>query len=161
MLLPIRSVSVILVSYSFKNEYYKYGNRDLPNIKIDNTCANFESVYGSIGDILKAIGYSFIIDNKTSQVYWEKRQSKTAVNRWGGKATLPVKPIYKKTSKEELFNIVSKNLFDGDLIMQYPYTITSKINANGRWITKAEKDENAKIAAFVAGQQKQREFTPY
>lgn len=143
------------------NEYYKYGNRDLPNIKIDNTGANFEAIYGSIGDTLKANGYSFIIDNKTSQAYWEMRQSKTATNRWSGRATLPIKPIYKKTSKEELFNIVSKNLFDGDLIIQSPYTITSKINTNGRWITKEEKDENARIAAFAAGQQKQREFTPY
>ncbi len=142
------------------NEYYKYGNRDLPNIKIDNTGANFEAIYGSINDILKTNGYSFIIDNKTTQEYWEKRQSKKAVSRWR-KSTMPDPPTYKKTSKEEFFRMVSQVLFDGDLITQYSYSITSKINAGGKWITKAEKDENARIAAFAAGQQKQREFTPY
>lgn len=142
------------------NEYYKYGNRDLPSIIIDNTGTNFEAIYSSIDDILKTDGYSFIIDNKTSQAYWEKRQSKKAANRWR-KSTMPDPPTYKKTSIEEFLYIVSQVLFDGDLIIQSPYTITSKINAGGKWITKAEKDENASIAAFAAGQQKQREFTPY
>jgi hypothetical protein len=142
------------------NEYYKYGNRDLPNIKIDNTGTNFEAIYGSIDNILKTNGYSFTIDNKTSQAYWEKRQSKKAANRWR-KSTMPDLPTYKKTSKEEFLCMVSQVLFDGDLIIQSPYTITSKINAGGKWITKADKDENARIAAFAAGQQKQREFTPY
>jgi len=142
------------------NEYYKYGNRDLPSIKIDNTGANFDAIYGSIDDILKTNGYSFIIDNKTSQAYWEKRQSKKAANRWRNSA-MPDLPTYKKTSKEEFLSMVSQVLFDGDLIIQSSYTITSKINTGGKWITKAEKDENARIAAFAAGQQKQREFTPY
>lgn len=142
------------------NEYYKYGNRDLPNIKIDNTGTNFEAIYDSIDDILKSNGYSFIIDSRTSQAYWEKRQSKMATNRWR-KSTMPDPPSYKKTSKEEFLSIVSQVLFDGDLIIQYSYTITGKINAGGKWISKAEKDENARIAAFAAGQQKQREFTPY
>ena len=142
------------------NEYYKYGNKDLPNIKIENTNSNFEAIYDSISDTLKNKGYRFIIDDRTSQEYWEKCQSKTTANRWS-RVTLPEKPIYKKTSKEELFNMVSKYIFDEDLIIQSPYTITGKIDANGRWITKAEKDENARIAAFAAGQQKQREFTPY
>lgn len=142
------------------NEYYKYGNKDLPNIKIENTISNFEAIYDSISDTLKNKGYNFIIDDRTSQEYWEKYQSKTTTNRWS-RNTLPEKPIYKKTSKAELFNMVSKYLFDEDLIIQSPYTITGKIDASGRWITKAEKDENARIAAFAAGQQKQREFTPY
>lgn len=142
------------------NEYYKYGNRDLPSIKIDNTGTNFEAIYDSIDDILKSNGYSFIIDNKTSQAYWEKRQSKKAANRWRNSA-MPDPPTYKKTSKEEFLSMVSQVLFDGDLIIQSSYTITSKINTGGKWITKAEKDENARIAAFAAGQQKQREFIPY
>lgn len=142
------------------NEYYKYGNRDLPSIKIDNTGANFEAIYGSIDDILKTNGYSFIIDNKTSQEYWEKRQSKKAANRWRN-STMPDLPTYKKTSREEFLYMMSQVLFDGDLVARSSYIITSKINAGGKWITKAEKDENARIAAFAAGQQKQREFTPY
>lgn len=157
---PIRDFMKYIGSKCLTDEYYKYTNKNLSSVKIENTGANYEAIYSSVGDTLKANGYNFIIDNKTSQAYWEKRQSRTAINRWR-KNEMPEKPIYKKTSKEELFKIISKILFDEDLLIKSPYILTGKIDISGRWITKAEKDENARIAAFAAGQQKQREFIPY
>ena len=159
-IVPIKDFMRHIGCKCLTNDYYKYFNKNLPSVKIENTGANFESIYSSISNILKANGYSFIIDNKTSQAYWEKRQTRIAENRWRRNNT-PVAPIYKKTSKEELFNIFSKYLFDEDLLKDSPYIFTMKIDMSGRWITKAEKDENAKIAVEAAGQQKQREFTPY
>lgn len=142
------------------NNHYKYINKNLLCAKIENTGTNFDTIYNSIVSVLKSNGYDFIIDSKTSQAYWEKRQSRTVAFRRRAVA-IPDAPIYKKTSKEELLKLLSNYLFEEDLLKQSSYILAREIDTSGRWITKSEKDLNARIAAEAAGRRKQKEFIPY
>lgn len=125
--------------------------------------SNSNNLINSMNYLIGALSktrYSLILEERTSQLYWEKRQIITR-SKWSSHNE-NLKPVYKSTTTEKLYGLMagilySDNISPDGLIRM----ITSKIEIGGQWIPKEEKDRNVRIASEAAGMQKQREFVPY
>ena len=110
--------------------------------------------------MLSNTSYTIILEDKTSQLYWEKKQTIFNRNRWSNHSRT-LDPIYKPVSTDKIFTIMSNILLVDKSEKEISQIITREVTMSGKWITKEEKDRNVQIASEAAGMQKQREFIPY
>lgn len=137
---------------------YKFSKLNLyPSI--ENTSSNLNSVINYFIGILNSMGYTIITEERTSQLYWEKKQNIT-INKWSKHARV-TNPIYKIVTPEKLFSIMSNVLLDDKPEKEIAKNIVSKIEMSGKWITKEDKNRDVQIASEAAGMRKQKEFTAY
>ena len=136
---------------------YKFSKLNLAP-SIENNSSNYKNVLNFFIEVLRNTRYTIILEEKTSQLYWEKKQINT--NRWSNHPKT-FNPIYKPVSADKILTIMSNILLVDKSEQEIIKIITSKIEMSDRWITKEEKDRNVQIASEAAGMQKQKEFTPY
>lgn len=147
--------------FCLTNKTFVYNKKKLRNVTVEETSTNFHAVYNSISSILRKYEYDFIIDDRTSQAFWEKKQTLGSTSKWS-KHKEYIQPVYKKTSIHYLLAMVTSIILeDADEILRSPRKLIAKIENSGQWITKNEKEKSVRIAASAAGMQKQKEFTPY
>ena len=127
---------------------------------IERTSSNMNVVLNYITGVMQKTMYNIVIEEKISQLYWEKKQN-LSLSKWA-RHLEEIKPIYKTTTIENLFIIMSQILFSDDSsendISKF---VACKIEMSGRWITKEEKDRNVQVAYDAAGMQRQKEYVPY
>lgn len=139
---------------------YRFSKNNLPPV-IDNNYSNINSVMNYFNGVLTDLGYSIINEERTSQLYWEKRQEKVLQKRWTTH-TNNLGVVYKAVTLERVLAIMSHVFyFDNRSEREVAEIIVSKINTGGYWITKAERDRDARLASEAAGRQTQRDFIPY
>ena len=139
---------------------YKFSKSNL-SPSVENNASNLRNVFNYFTGILSNTGYNIILEEKTSQLYWEKRQSIIA-NKWSRRAKdTNTSPIYKLTQIEKVLNIMSYILLIDKPEKEISKAIINKVSMDGKWISKEEKDRNIQFAHEAAGMQKQKEFTPY
>lgn len=146
--------------YCLTQEGYRYGKNSLsPSIEMNSE--NIKNVYNYYLSVLKETDYTLIIEQRVSQYYWEKRQSIKKLSNWSNHVR-KIAPIYKAITVDRLLSVMGYVLFQDEKSKQdIARIIINKINMNGKWITKEEKDKGVKIALEAAGMQRQREFIPY
>lgn len=156
---PIRNFMRNIGCHCLTQEGYRFTKHSItPTIEANsNNLGN--SMNYLIGTLSKT-RYNLILEERTSQLYWEKQQIVLG-NKWSSHNE-DLKPVYKSTTIEKLYNIMAYVLFlDSISPSELIQIITSKIEIGGRWIPKEEKDRNVRIASEAAGMQKQKEFIPY
>ena len=127
---------------------------------IENTSSNRQNVLNYFIGILDNTEYKIIMEERISQLYWEKKQI-IKLNNWSNHSRI-LDPIYKAVSVDKIFQILESILLvDNIPEKEIIKTIAKKIEMSGRWMTKEEKNRGIRIASQVAGMQKQREFLPY
>lgn len=159
--MPIKSFMKNIGCHCLTQREYRFGKNSL-SPSIIKSSSNLNNVMNYFLHILKNTEYSITVEEKTSQIYWVKNQ-KIISNKWSRHTVnKSIKPIYKTVSEDKILDIMSQILLnDNKSENEISDIIIYKINISGKWITKDEKDRNARIASEAAGMQKQREFTPY
>ena len=138
---------------------YKFSKLNLSPI-IENTSSNRQNVLNYFTGLLDNTEYKIIVEDRISQLYWERKQT-IKLNNWSNHAR-ELNPIYKVVTIDKVLQIMESILFsDNKSEKEIVRIISSKIEMGGKWITKEEKDRSVQIASEAAGMQKQREFTPY
>lgn len=156
---PIKTFMKNIGCYCLTQDGYKYTKHNIiPTI--EESANNFRNSINYIAGALTQTKYNIIFEERTSQLYWEKKQTAFR-NRWS-KHNNDIQPVYKKTTIDKIYNILVYILYIDNLSPdQLTKIITSKIELSGHWVTKSDKDKNIKIASEAAGMQKQKEFIPY
>lgn len=156
--MPIKNFMMNIGCHCLTQVGYRFDKLNL-SPSIENNSSNFKKVLNYFVSVLSNTSYTIILEERTSQLYWEKKQSITL--QWSNR-TRNIEPIYKIATIEKIFSIMSNILLNDNLSERgISKSITSKIEMSGKWITKEEKDRNVQIASEAAGIQKQKEFIPY
>lgn len=138
---------------------YRFSKLNLSPI-IENTSSNRQNVLNYFAGLLDNTEYKIIVEERISQLYWERKQT-IKLNNWSNH-TRELNPIYKVVTIDKILQIMESILFaDNKSEKEIVRIISNKIEMGGKWITKEEKDRSVQIASEAAGMQKQREFTPY
>lgn len=153
--MPIKNFMMNIGCYCLTQAGYKFSKLNL-SPSIENNSSNFKNVFNYFTSVLRNTMYTIILEEKTSQLYWSKKQ--IIASRWSNRS---LNPLFKEVKTDNIFNIMSSILLIDKTEKEIVKIITSKIEMSGKWITKEEKDRNVQIASEAAGMQKQREFTPY
>ena len=153
--MPIKNFMKNIGCHCLTQPGYKFSKLNL-SPTIENNSSNFKNIFDYFTSILRNTIYTITLEEKTSQLYWSKKQ--IIASRWSDRS---LDPLYKAVKIDNIFNIMSNILLIDKSEKEILEIITGKIEMSGKWITKDEKDRNVQIASEAAGMQKQREFTPY
>lgn len=156
---PIRNFMKNIGCHCLTQEGYRFTKNSIAPA-IESNSNNFKNSMNYLIGTLSKTRYNLILEERTSQLYWEKRQIILRNRCPNHKEDL--KPVYKSITTEKLYGLMANilyldNISSDELIRR----ITSKIEIGGQWIPKEEKDRNVRLASEAAGMQKQREFVPY
>lgn len=157
--MPIKNFMKYIGCHCLVQRGYKFTKLSL-SPSIENSSSNFRNVLNYFIGVLSNTSYTIILEEKTSQLYWEKKQTIFNRNRWSNHSRT-LDPIYKPVSTDKIFTIMSNILLVDKSEEEISQIITREVTMSGKWITKEEKDRNVQIASEAAGMQKQREFIPY
>lgn len=156
---PIKNFMRNVGCHCLTQEGYRFTKNSITPV-IESNSNNFKNSMNYLIGALSKTRYNLILEERTSQLYWEKRQI-VLRNKWSSHNE-ELKPVYKSTTTEKLYSLMENILYlDNISPNELVRIITSKIEIGGRWIPKEEKDRNVRIASEAAGMQKQREFVPY
>lgn len=157
--MPIKSFMKNIGCRCLTQNGYKFSKLNLTPF-IENISSNKQNVLNYFVGLLDNTEYKVIMEERISQLYWEKKQT-IKLNNWS-KHSRVLEPVYKVATIEKIFQIMESILFvDNKSEKEIIKIISSKIEMSGKWITKEEKNKNVQTASEAAGMQKQREFIPY